>query len=353
MKSITGKKEWNKILDENFNTKDLYFKYEYFDLYKRHYGASPECIFWENKYLKVFWPHLIRDVSKLTEFEDFKFYDLTTPYGYGGPIINLKTADKIKIKQSIISFFENYKNYALKNNYICEFIRFHPVFKNVKLFNEIFNVEYLNDVIILDLSLDLEKICKGIRKGHKYSIKKSIREGCYIKFIKAPSKEDINNFIEFYHSTMDRNYASKKYYFSADFINDHFNLLNTILVQAKYKNKVIGASMFIYGDDIIHYHLSGTLNNSRNLYPSHLILFELIKWSKENNFKYLHLGGGRGKNDSLFEFKRGFSKLTFPFHIAKLIFDNKIYEKLTKLNKKVDSTDYFPKYRYGLDKKII
>src|SRR5690606_33259686 len=98
---------------------------------------------------------------------------------------------------------------------------------------------------------------------------------------------------------MDRNKASEKYYFSKEFIDDHFKLLKAILVQAEYDNNVIGSSMFIYGDEIIHYHLSGT-SNVKNVYPSHLIIFELIKWAKERNFKYLHLGGGRGTNDSLF-----------------------------------------------------
>ena len=153
---------------------------------------------------------------------------------------------------------------------------------------------------------------------------------------------------------MDKNNATQKYYFSAEFIKDHFKLLNTLLIEAEHGNNTLGMSMFIYGDYIIHYHLSGTSIDPRKLYPSHMILFEAMKWAKERKFKYLNLGGGRGVNDNLFGFKKGFSKLTNPFYTANMIFNNNVYEELIELNDIIpDSTNYFPKYRYGFDEKIL
>ena len=355
MNIVKGRIEWNSLLKEEFGKyNDVYFKYEYFELYKRYYNVEPEAIFWEDKNLKIFWTHLIRDISRIEQFKDFKYYDLTTPYGYGGPLTITKTEDEEKINKSLKIFFEEYKEYALKNNYVCEFIRFHPIFENWKFFNGILEIEYLNDVVIVDLAKDLEEIWKNIKKGHRYNIKKTIKKGCEIEIINKPSIGDIEDFLNLYYETMDKNKASKKYYFPLEFINNHFNLLNAILIKLKYEKRVIGASIFIFGDKIIHYYLSGTAYAFKSLYPSDLILWEAIKWAKENDFKLLHLGGGRGKNDSLFEFKRGFSKDIIPFYIGKKVFDVKAYQALLTVNPMPKTSDeYFPAYRQGLDEKIV
>ena len=355
MTPIKARIAWNSLLKEEFSEyNDIYFGYGYFELYKRHYGVEPEAIFWEDQNIKIFWSHLIRDISKIEQFKDFKYYDLTTPYGYGGPLIITKTGNKEKINKSLRDFFEDYTNYALRNNYVCEFIRFYPIFENWKFFNTIFNVEYLNDVVIVDLAKDLEEIWKDVKKGHRYNIKKSVKEGCEIEIINKPSIGDIEDFINLYYEIMDKNKASKKYYFSIEFLNDHFNLLKSILIEVKYNNRIIGTSMFIFWDKIIHYYLSGAAYDSKSLYPSDLILLESIKWAKENNFKLLHLGGGRAKNDSLFEFKKGFSNDIIPFYIGKKIFDIKAYQALLTMNPlSTTSNNYFPAYRQGLDEKIV
>jgi hypothetical protein len=351
MRIIKDKIVWNTVLDE-FNESDIYFKYEYFDLYKKHYDMDFEAIFWENDYIKIFWPHLIRDISKLDKFKDFNFYDLITPYGYGGPLVNLKVNNQIKALESTKSFFEEYKEHVIRNNFVCEFIRFHPILKNWEMFDNVFKIEYLNDVIIIDLSRNLKEIWMDIRNSHRRCINRSIKEGCEVKFITKPSKEDINNFIKIYYQTMDKTKAAQKYYFSKEFIEDHFKLLDTVLVQLEYKNKIIGSSINPYGKNYIYGFLTGT-SAEKNVYPSHLMLFELMKWAKDRNFKYLNIGGGLRKNDNLFLYKKGFSKKEFPFYIAKLIFNEDIYNELTNINNKVDSKNYFPNYRFGLDENIL
>lgn len=350
MNIVKDKNTWNSLLKGEFEQyNDIYFRYEYFELYRKYYNVDPEVVFWEDNRVRVFLAHLVRDISKIGQFKDFKYYDLTTPYGYGGPLVIVKKG-KEKINKSLKEFFEEYRNYALTNSYICEFIRFHPIFENWKSLNGVFDIEHTNDVVIIDLTKDLEEIWKDIKRGHRYNIKKSTREGCKVEIASNASKK-IGNFIKVYYLTMDKNKAPKKYYFSTEFINSHLSLLNALLVEVKYKNEVIGASIFIYGDKIVHYHLSGATHGFRGLYPSDLTLWEATKWAKENDFKYLHLGGGRGKNDSLFEFKRGFSKITLPFYIGKRIFNMKVYQKLLNLNS--SSNGYFPAYRQGFNEKIV
>jgi len=106
MTPIKDRIAWISLLKEEFSEyNDIYFGYEYFELYKRHYGGEPEAIFWKDKNIKIFWTHLIRDISKIEQFKDFKYYDLTTPYGYGGPLIITKTGYKKDIDNFIKIYY--------------------------------------------------------------------------------------------------------------------------------------------------------------------------------------------------------------------------------------------------------
>lgn len=319
MQVITKKEEWNKLLEEDFSQfNDVYFRYEYLELWAKHYGGIPEAIFWEDKNIKIFWTHLVRIMCSIDIERDFntEFLDLTTPYGYGGPLIVSKTEDKEEIKKSFNRFLKEYgKRIAHKS----ELIRFHPVFKQWEYFQgaTLFNLKHINDTVLIDLTPKLATIYKSVKKGHRYNINKSLERGTTVFSTIHPETIDIDNFISLYTKSMDRVVASKRYYFTTQFIMDHFKSLNALLVEAKVDDRVIGSSIFLLGDDIIHYHLSGSDYNYRNFYPSDLMLWVAIEFGKLNDFELMHLGGGVGKNDNLFKFKKGFSNTTLPFYIAK------------------------------------
>ncbi len=356
MQILTDKTKWDKILEKQFpNLNDIYFKYCYYEIFENNFNCIPETIFWEDESIKVFWSHLVRDLSSFSIFRDEKCFDLTTPYGYGGPLFKIQTNDEAKIKNSIKSFYNEYESYCNEQNYVCEFIRFHPIYKNWGFFNNYIEEIYSNDVIIIDLSSSVEEIRMGFNKHKRQQIKKSINKNCTIKIIDDPSEHEIANFLDLYNKTMDKNKASKKYYFSKSLITDHFTILKNhcILIYANLNSEIIGGSLFIYNKDIMNYHLSGTISIN-GIFQSDLILWEAIKLAKEKGLKYFHFGGGRGKNDGLYQYKRGFSKITFPFYYGKIIFNQIKYDELIKLNpKSSESENYFPAYRVGLDETII
>jgi hypothetical protein len=65
--------------------------------------------------------------------------------------------------------------------------------------------------------------------------------------------------------------------------------------------------------------------------------------------KYLHLGGGVGfKEDSLFDWKKGFSDLSFNYYSLRQVVNKEVYATLIGdrgLNPQED-VDFFPLYRY-------
>lgn len=357
MKKITDQKDWNQVLKLFPEMNDVYFSYEYFKIFAEHYNVKFEGFFWENQHLSIFWSHLVREIQNISDNSD-QFFDLITPYGYGGPLIHCKSKIVSRIKDSLHLFMEDYYKFAREQNYICEFVRFHPILKNWELFSEGFQrqilLQYNNDTVYIDLSNDLDNIWKEIGKGHKYNINKTDKENCKIILSETPLDCDIEAFISLYYDTMEKNCASDKYFFTSSFIKDHFSHLFSLLIAVECSDQLLGASMFITGNSIVNYHLSGSRKNIKGVYPSDFIIWSAIKWAKNHNFSYLNLGGGFGKNDSLFNFKKGFSKTIAPYYTGKIIFNVEQYEKLSKKCNQQDSQEkFFPLYRSGQHQAII
>ncbi len=354
MNIIDNRTEWDKILkDQFFNLDDIYFEYDYFDLFTETYKAKPEGIFWEDDVIEIFWTHLVREINKLEYFKDTSYLDLVTPYGYGGPLIKIKKKNNNEVKNSILNFFNLYTNLMKEKNRISEFIRFHPLFNNWELFKEIFPVMYLNQVVAIDLTQSNDDIWKNMTKNTRYYTRKGLKEFKNVEITQNPSNSEIENFVNLYKGTMDKNQASQKYYFSKEFIKNHFKS-KCLYIECKNNNEIIGAiSLFLIGSKIMHYHLSATNYNVKNP-PSRAILWHAIEWAKKKGLKWFHLGGGVGKEDNLFNFKKGFSKTYFMFYIGRIVHNNEIYQKLISLNPNINNEpNFFPSYRVGMDENII
>lgn len=80
-------------------------------------------------------------------------------------------------------------------------------------------------------------------------------------------------------------------------------------------------SIILFANKQMHYHLSGSVMEYRNLAPSNLLLYKAALWGCEHGYKTFHLGGGVGSGeDNLYKFKAAFNKNSnYQFSIAKYI----------------------------------
>lgn len=117
--------------------------------------------------------------------------------------------------------------------------------------------------------------------------------------------------------------------------------------------EVVCSSIFFQYGDYFHYHLSGRNNKADNSANSFLI-DRALDFAKNNGAKLFHLGGGRSSDadDSLFRFKKNFSKQILPFYIGKRIHNQAIYSQVVeqwenKYPEKIDKyNNLLLKYRY-------
>lgn len=281
------------------------------------------------------------------ELDGEEYYDIITPYGYGGPIIT----DLVGNKEKLISeYYNEFLTYCKNNKIISEFIRFHPIFNNADDFKKIYDVKYMRKTLGTKIESIENPVDFEFTKSCKKNIRQAINKGVSWKITERP--DNYKDFKKIYYSTMKRNEASEYYYFNDNYFNNiqkYFNK-NVILVEAIFEGQTIAAGLYFIYNGVIHIHLSGTLTEFLYLSPAYILRYAVTLWAKENKYKIIHHGGGRSNSieDTLYKFKKGFAKNTeFDFYIGKKIWDENIYNKLCilkGLNINSDE-DYFPMYR--------
>lgn len=337
-----------EIFEEKEEIKDIYFTKEYGSIYEENKEGKLETYTYESEIGKVIYRFLKREIELSKEKQ---LFDIITPYGYGGPLLlNYKEAD---LDNLIKEFRENFQEYCYKNNIVSEFVRFHPLFENHKGMQLYIDIENPRSTICMEL-ISKDYIWENLFPSCKNQIRKAIKNGVTIEV--GSIETDLEEFIKMYKSTMMKNNARKYYYFNEEFFRNTQRYLkdNLTIFKAVYKGETILSSLIMSYKDYAHYHLTGSKKEFLNLGVNNLILYEISLWAMNKGCKYFHLGGGYlGDEDSLFKFKKGFSKSTKghkDFYIGKKINLPKEYEKLVKICEEekqlsLSSINFFPAYR--------
>lgn len=326
---------------QEFGVPDIYFEENYAKLYEKIENGKAERIAVSNEHGCIV-SNVIK--RKIPIEADREYYDLVTPYGYGGPIITSLTGDKDKL---IESFEQEMQKYVLENNIVSEFVRFHPIMKNHSDFGDIYKAEAIRKTLVTDLRED-DYFTSQFGKSARKNIKQALNKGITYKVTRNPVS--IGEFKNIYYSTMDRNDATEFYYFDDNYFDNILEYFkdNVLLVEAIYENKVIAAGFYFVYNEIIHIHLSGTLSEFLFLSPAYILRYAVAKWGAENGYNLIHHGGGRtdSEEDSLYVFKKNFAKkYHIDFYVGKKIWNEDAYNMLCNKTGKDKNSSFFPAYR--------
>ncbi|MGH9891937.1 MAG: GNAT family N-acetyltransferase, partial [bacterium] len=247
---------------------------------------------------------------------------------------------------------------TLRGMGVCSaFFRMHPLLGNglSELFPEGF-LTAAGDTVAIDLTLDERELWKGIRDGHQWTINRSRKLGFVPRMV--PLCECIERVMEIYRETLDRVQAKDSYYFGREYfarLGEMRGQVHCGVVESE--GQPAAACIFLECDGIVQAHLGGTRSEFLSRSPFHLLLYSAAGWAKSRGNRYLHIGGGvGGSNDRLLQFKRGFSRLRFPFSTLRLITDAGKYRELTRRRAQAANVpaedpaggDFFPAYRAPL-----
>lgn len=338
---------WKMTL-KNFNKIDSYYSYEYGELFAKNENGKLFAIYFEDRFIKVFYPFIKRKVDYLEN----EIFDIVTPYGYGGPLISGEN------DQSINEFSNALGEYCKANHIITETIRFHPLYRNYQLCEKILDVQYIRKTTGVDLTSSLEKIRSNYTSMNKRNIKKA-KKNHLTCFIAEKNKKNIEVFRNLYKETMDKNNAASYYYFDESYFSEQVkdtDISKTYLLFTKMNNEIIAGVMVIVGQEFAHYHLGASKTNYLDYKPNNLLFDFMIEFCKSMGSKILHLGGGYQEDDGLFKFKASFSNNNnYEYYIGKKVYDANLYNRINENSRKQYKMNecYFPIYRGKIERKTI
>lgn len=325
--------KWNEIV-KSFNSYDFYHLSEY---HKMESTGEPKLLHYTSNKVRIAFPVVIRSI------EGTNYFDLTSVYGYGGPLCNRNDLNDLEYE----GFINELDSYFFKKKIIAAFSRLHPLINtSFECLNGYGDILSLNKTVSIDLSLSVEDQRKCFRKSTKYDIGQLEKKGIIVR--EASSENDLMSFIQIYKQSMDRVDAHSYYYFTEEYFRNFLKNIDSLLLVAVKEEQVIAGAIFTFNSDIMQYHLAGTADDFLTLAPMKLILNHARLIGTERGLKYLHLGGGvGGEDDALFRFKSGFSKNFYQFKIWKHIINPNIYNDLVKMKfgDNIPDSNYFPLYR--------
>lgn len=274
--------------------------------------------------------------------------DASSPYGYPAPLVAPGT-DLSWVEQAIGFLIVSLGEMGV----VSLFVRFHPLIGlSPGSFDPFGTLVAHGSTVSIQLGRSFEEIRADMRSGHRYEIRRALRQGQVSTFDR--SWAHLSDFVDIYTESMNRVGAGRNYYFSRayfefirDNLPDHVFLWTTMI-----DNEVAAASLVTHCNGIVQFHLSGTRDVYYRQHPTKVLLDAVAQYANDCGASRLHLGGGLGaQEDDLFRFKAGFSKDRHMFSTARVVVLQDQYDRLSQewesqSDEKADSAEgFFPAYR--------
>ncbi len=341
--SVCDREKWNNIV-KTFPNYDVFYLNEYATAFMNENKSNgvPILLLYENGEERAINVVFKRDVADDNKFigkvEKRKYYDLISPYGYGGFLGNIVDYDALN---------STYNSYCIDHGYVCEFVRFELFTDYHRYYDG--EVESRTHNVVRSLDISLEDMWMDFKQKVRKNVKRANENELEIKI--ENTGENLSDFLEIYYSTMDRSNAENEYYFSENFYLTLNEMKDNIMYfHVLHDQKVISTELVIYGAEHAYSYLGGTNREYFDLRPNDFLKYEIIKWAKEKGLKSFVLGGGYGSDDGIFQYKTCLApRGVVDFFIGRKIFDKEGYEKLVDLraedNPNCIFSAFFPQYR--------
>nr|WP_121272983.1 GNAT family N-acetyltransferase [Pedobacter schmidteae] len=312
---------------------DFYHTWAYHSLEK---SGEPLLFVYEEADIFIALPLLKRKI------DNSGMFDLTSVYGYCGPIANVKFAD---INDQILENFKHsFLNFMKMGGYVCVFSRLNPFIDQKILIEKIGGIWNNGRTVYMDLSIPIEEQRAGYEKRLGRQIRQLRRMPYHIK--ETNSQDEIRLFARMYTENMLRLRAQESYFYDEAYFTQLLKGEDCKLIVIYDGDEMICGAVIMCAGNVIRNHLSATANAYINHSPSKLLTDEISVIGRRLGKKYFHLGGGLGgREDSLFKFKSSFSSLFLEDTTWRFVSDIFTYNDLVKERDDHINTNYFPLYR--------
>jgi hypothetical protein len=336
---------WARMLQSTPH--DFHHLPAYVALCARFEGGEPRALYADVAGVRALVPLLRRQVPS-TDATTTGCTDGASPYGYPAPLFAPTDAPAASVTLCVDRLLAAARDEGM----VSLFVRLHPLLdapdEALKANGQL--VAH-GQTIYVDLAQPWDAIERGVRSGYRYDVRQLRQRGFRTSI---DDWDDLTVFGAVYRETMQRVGAPPQYLFTDEFFVELRDTLQGRLHLATVRapdGHVAAAGLYPACEGIVQYHLSGTAGQFVRDAPTKLLLMDALRWAHDGGHRRLHLGGGvGGREDSLFNFKAGFSPLRATFQtwrcvLAAQLFDALVAEWRSNASGAAPPTDFFPPYR--------
>ncbi|MGE4348916.1 MAG: peptidoglycan bridge formation glycyltransferase FemA/FemB family protein [Candidatus Berkiella sp.] len=324
--SLNQTQKWYDVLSL-FKASEPSFLPEYYRAYLSRDPSSRALLwFMQEDDFAFCYPFVISSISDKTDAFLQKYHqykDISSVYGYGGPLVN-------EPKEDFLAKAWNYfDKWAQNEKIIAEFTRFSPYSQNHRFANPGTNIEINRQLAISYLPDSQEKFWQLLDSKTRNMIRKAQKQGLHVEEMPL---NHISLFQELYLTTMNRNAAADFFYYDIQYYKELMALDNNAikLFGVYHQSTLVSAVIILIHNHCALYHLSATDSKYRSLGAGNLALWHISNVLIEQGISFFNLGGGRTTNvqDPLWKYKRSNSTSETDFYIGKRIINAEIYHEI-------------------------
>lgn len=153
---------------------------------------------------------------------------------------------------------------------------------------------FTKHTFIIDLSKTEDQLLASMHPKTRYNLKVAQKHNVVVK--NDNSKEAFIEYLRLIEETTTR---QGFYAHSLSYHKKMWETLSPSIAQlwtASYQGNIVAAWILFLWNDTIYYPYGTSSREYRNIMAPNLLLWEIVKWGKKNNFKYFDLWGALGSN---------------------------------------------------------
>lgn len=259
--------------------------------------------------------------------------DLVTPFSFGGVVSSFP-------KESAEALEREWEKFCGEQGVVTAYIAQHPC-QSIGSTSWFDNFHCRQKCFVLDLRQPLDDVWNAFSATHRYEIRKN---GSSVSLITGDRSRLTEALQRLYPPTLERVGANANYFLNMSSLSELCTLPDAYLVGAEFNGQIEAVSLFLCNSSCGEYFINAALTSGRKF--SRNLIWEAVRHLHQHDVKWLNLGGGIHRGDTLEQFKRGFGGSESPLRSVHYIANAAEFERLCR--KYCDSfpvaIDYFPPY---------
>jgi hypothetical protein len=294
----------------------------------------------------IAFPMLIRDVNLPVCAGSQGLRDVTSVYGYPGPVASTREIGRDTKERFALCL----EDFLRSERVICAFSRLNPIIDNAYILGGLGEAVDVGPTTSIDLTVPRAVQYARYRRSHKHDVQRLVEKGFTCR---EAGKEALDGFLRVYHETMVRNNAEPYYYFDRTYFEYMLDEMPEVahLFVCRDGATIVSGMIAFACNGIVQGHVGGSLNDHVRLAPMKLVYDTVRMWANDIGAHIFHMGGGvAGRRDSLFQHKQGFGRQEHVFSVWRCVVEPRVCEELhaemCRMTGVVPEDGFFPPYRH-------